>query len=234
MRKNRKIIYAFVLAIALISSCMSRPELGSPAFAPSSSRILLPAIDADTRGTQIVLDVGIFEGKGEVEFDSQNGTITYSQETQQSLLTASKVAEKHTGISLSDKHITFSIRGATGLISGRSAGAAAALATIAALKRERLRGDALITGGIDPKGNILRAGKILAKARAVKESGFGTLLVPAGEAKLWLTPETCQQPDGRVIYRCKPEKIEIDIAKETGINIVEVADIREASKIMTS
>ncbi len=67
-------------------------------------------------------------------------------------------------------------------IDGPSAGAAAALVTVAALNDENIRKDVVITGTISPDGSIGSVGGVMEKAKAAEAVGMSIFLVPEGQS----------------------------------------------------
>ena len=81
----------------------------------------------------------------------------------------------------------------TGPIDGPSGGAALTVASMAALRGQKLRPDITMTGTIAPDGSIGIVGLIPSKIRAAKEAGFKKILIPAGSF-----PETDPKTDEEV------------------------------------
>ncbi len=103
-------------------------------------------------------------------------------DVQESVKIAAKLAENVTGRSLSnyDVIVTFTAPREI-VVEGKSAGAAIALAIIAAVEGKSLRRDVLITGVVSEDGRIGKVGMVVEKARAAKEFGASVFLVPEGQ-----------------------------------------------------
>jgi len=121
------------------------------------------------------------------------------------------------------------------LIGGESAGAAIAIATIAALENKPLKNEAVITGTINPDGTIGRVGGIIEKAKAVADAGYRYFLVPKGQSVVtYYERQLVREPFGFgfeiLNMRYVPKRVDLKkIAKEEwGLNIVEVSTIEEA------
>jgi predicted S18 family serine protease len=123
------------------------------------------------------------------------------------------------------------------LIGGESAGAAAAIATIAALQNLNLREDTVITGTIEADGTIGEVGGIIEKAKAVADAGYERFLVPEGQSKVtYYERQVSKEP---TIYgfsilntRYVPKTIDLKEAalKEWDLEIIETPDIDHALK----
>ena len=68
------------------------------------------------------------------------------------------------------------------VIGGESAGAAATIATLAALEGKDVKTNVAITGTINPDGSIGPVGGIPQKTKAVADAGYTLFLVPKGQS----------------------------------------------------
>ncbi len=105
---------------------------------------------------------------------------------QASLRTAVSVAEQVTGSPLSSTDVVVTIIGEEEMeiVDGPSAGAALALAIIAAIRGEGIPPGIYVTGTIEPDGSIGPVGGVLEKAAAAAEAGAKVFIVPAGQSKV--------------------------------------------------
>jgi uncharacterized protein len=181
--------------------------------------------------------VEIQPGKGRVLF-SLNPFV--EPDTQQSAETAKEVAEQLTGNSLADKDVIYTIKaGDAQLIGGPSAGAALAIATIAAIEGKDINKSVEMTGTINPDGTIGQIGGVLEKAAACEQDGKQLFLVPKGQSTLqYYEPQTTRQQRGnfvieRTTYVVKTLNLN-DYAKQQGWNlqIKEVTNIQEAMQYL--
>ena len=108
----------------------------------------------------------------------------------------------------------------TGAIDGPSGGAALTVATIAALRGQKLRRDITMTGTIAPDGSIGLVGLIPSKIRAAKKAGFETILIPAGSLPE-TDPETGREVDP------------VTFARSQGLKAKRVETIDEAYREFT-
>jgi uncharacterized protein len=122
--------------------------------------------------------VEVREGNGRVLADTHPFV---EPDTQYSARKAVKVAEKFTNSDLSnmDIIISFDVNGT--LIGGPSAGAAIAVATVAAIEGKNVSKDAVITGTIQEGGYIGQVGGVLEKAKAAEVNGMKLFLIPKGQ-----------------------------------------------------
>lgn len=157
-------------------------------------------------------------------------------DTQQSAETAKNVAETITGKSLAGKDVIYSIdAGNIQLVGGPSAGAALAIATIAAIEQKEINQNVEITGTILPDGSIGQIGGVIEKLAACAENGKTVFLVPKGQSivNYYEQQITREQRGNFIIERTTyvPKTLNLnDYAKEQNwnIEIKEVANIQEA------
>jgi len=90
----------------------------------------------------------------------------------------------------------------------------------------------MITGTINHDGSIGTVGEIVAKAKAAKDIGITTFLVPFGQAvQTYYTPLRHCEKFGWVEYCTTEYKSEkVDVSKDVGIEVKEVSNIEEALK----
>ena len=121
------------------------------------------------------------------------------------------------------------------LIGGESAGAAAAIVTIAALENRDIKDDAVITGTINEDGSMGHIGSVLEKTKAVSDAGYKNFLIPRGQANITYYERQVERRStdlGFDIMRSRyvPRTLNISQAagEELGLNVVEVSNIDEA------
>ena len=199
-----------------------------------SVRLKLPAVDRNDQGALADLVVERSSGDGVVFVRFSGNSPLINPDTQSSLRTALEVAQSVSGKGLSGKNLYYSISTSSDVVGGKSAGAAMAVATIAVLKGEALRPDALITGTIEPDGAIGQVGKVYQKALALKADGYNLFVVPAGEGKQSVPTEQCEEKQGAngPEKECTTVYKIVDVGEEAGIRIVEVKNVREAYALM--
>ncbi|NIO22415.1 MAG: hypothetical protein GTN38_00115 [Candidatus Aenigmarchaeota archaeon] len=194
----------------------------------SSSSIVVPAVDEEGEGLTTVLSVQIVPGSGKILANIDR--LLFWTDTQNSIRTSTKVASNITGINLSDYDVIYTIETEATAVEGPSAGAALTIATIAALKKEKLNPEVMITGAINHDGTIGPVGEILPKAKAAKEAGAKILLVPLLHSKevTYKTKKYCEQIG--ISQICTTENIptEVSISEEVGIEVAEVRTIEDA------
>ncbi len=192
----------------------------------SSATIPIPAVDAAGNGVIGYLTVQVIPGNGDVLLNVLN--LTTLEGTQQSARDAVIAASAFTHIDLSNTDVIFNINVNATTIDGPSAGASMATATVLALENEAPKIGVVMTGTIDPVGNVGPVGAVLEKAQAAKANGAQEFVVPQGQAQDSQTVRSRQcNPAGnfcRVVYSNKP----VDIANSTGLNVVQVSTLAEA------
>jgi uncharacterized protein len=200
---------------------------------PGKASIPIPGIDDKGRGVVGKLEVEVIPGNGKILTNIDH--ILFLVDTQFSMQTARDVAAKVTGLDLTGYNIIYDIgtksAKTTQLIAGPSAGAAMAVATIAALENRTISGEVLITGTIEPDGKIGKVGGILPKAGAARSSGAKVLLVPSGQGvgESYEVRYSCSREAGFKI--CRSDYVRNPtIGDVSGIVVKEVTNITDALK----
>lgn len=188
----------------------------------------LPAVDNEGNGVITLLVVEAVPGSGRTLVDIDN--LLFWGDTQHSIRIAKKVASNVTGIDINNYDLVYNIYANASVIGGESAGAALALATIAALQNKSLREDVIITGTINHDGTIGPVQGILPKAKAAKENNASLFLVPLLQSReiTYETREHCEK-FGPTEF-CTTEQIpkKVNISEEAGIEVKEIGKITEA------
>lgn len=210
--------------ITKYKSCLE-PVNDSDSFISSIS---MPAVDQDGRGVITSLSVQIAPGYGRILTNIDR--LLFWVDTQNSIRIAKDVASDITGVDLSQYDMVYTIKADASVIEGPSAGAALAIATVAAIERKEINPKVMITGSVNPDGTIGPVGEILIKAQAAKDVGAETFLVPMlqGRQIVYKTEKYCEQVGMSQVCTTETKPVAVDIANETGIEVVEVKDIKEA------
>lgn len=232
------VLLAFFAGFEAKTASLDEKELS---FAPGEKtrvEIKLPAVDKQGNGALADLIVEASDaggGSGSVFIEVKGDAPLINPDTQTSLRNAIEAA-RGAGARVDGKNLYYSISANSDVVGGGSAGAALAVATMAAVEGKKLRSDALVTGGIDASGAITRVGRVLEKARAVKQAGYALFLVPVGEAKQQVPVESCREErSGNNAFReCTTSFEEKDVGVEAGIKVVEVASVSQAFELMAS
>jgi len=193
--------------------------------------IKIPAIssmDGEEKGVITRLKVQVIPGEGRTLTNIEN--LLFWIDTQYSIRTAKKVAERIVGINTSKLDFIYTIETNASIIEGPSAGAALTVATIAALEGKSINQSVVITGTINEDGSIGKVGGISEKGKAAKEANATLFLVPKGQGKIIeYVPQTeCRKFRVLTICETKYERKLVDISKEIGIEVREVGTIEEA------
>lgn len=169
---------------------LDRPEAGFQSLAtlaggatvPSGTSYWLPAVDATGAGLIVAVAFAFDDGDGELFVDV--GNVDLRHDVQLALREARRTAAGLTGSSLDAyaTHVRFdTTRDDRLTLSGKSWEAGMTIALVAALRRQSLASDTLVTGIVDDEGNLLPVGGIEAKARAARDFGATELIVPEAE-----------------------------------------------------
>lgn len=198
----------------------------------SYSEINLAAVDQNGNGVVTPLIVEVKDGDGKILTNIEK--LLFWVDTQQSIQTARQVAENVTKIDVDKYDLTYTVKSNATLVGGPSAGASLTAATIAALENKKIKPDVMMTGTINADGTIGEVGGILEKAKVVKELGAKLFLVPKGQGtETYLKPEeSCVTRANFLFCTTKYKEITINIGKEIGISVIEVANIIEAIKYL--
>lgn len=189
-------------------------------------KVRLPTLAVNSKsgeGVIIPLTVEARPGSGRVLTDIED--LLFWVDTQYSIQVAKNLAENLTGKDLSSTDLVYQVDSKSIAVSGESAGAALAVATIATITRQVPKTDVAITGTIDERGVVGRIGGVVAKARAAEKAGITVLLVPKGQSELYeLRPiKKCKYQSGWEVCTITYQKKYIDL----NITITEVSNIWE-------
>ena len=193
----------------------------------------LVAVDNEGEGVLTDLYVRAVPGNGRLFVDVDN--LLFWMDTQKSIQKAKKVAEKYLGKKANNVDLTYIIKADTAsVVGGPSAGAAFAVATIAALENKTLKNYVAVTGTIEEDGTIGEVGGILAKGKAVKEGGFKKFLVPKGEKVYteYKREKECETLGSLKVCDINYRPVEINVEKEIGIDVIEVENIKDVLEYM--
>jgi hypothetical protein len=180
-------------------------------------------------GVALTLFLQIKTGTGEILVNTEP---KMGLDIQSSARLAASVAENLTGYTLLDRDIIISIRSNSAIeaVDGPSAGATMTVLLVSALEGKEVRSDVMMTGTIEPGGEIGSVGEIAAKAEAAASAGASIFLIPKGQAQ-----QIIYQNITRKIFSAFEittlEPLSVDIrdyaAEKWGLRVVEVKHIAE-------
>jgi uncharacterized protein len=190
----------------------------------------VPAVDDKGNGLSTYLVVEVMPGSGRTLVDIDN--LLFWADTQQNIRTARRVAANITGMDINKYDFVYSIYANATVIGGESAGAAIAIATIAALENRRLNESVMITGTVNHDGSIGPVGEIIAKAKAAKQSGSKLFLVPLLQSRdvVYETSQHCEKFGSNDICTIEQVPRKISVTNQSGIEVLEVGSVQEAIK----
>lgn len=151
--------------------------------------------------------------------------------SQYSSRVAAQVASDYTNISLKNIDVVYNIKANATAIEGSSAGSAMAVSTIAALQNRQLNPKVVITGSINEDGTLGDVGAVRQKGIAAKGAGAEIMLIPKGSLRHEADvkeEKSCGEYNDIKYCEIKYVSQPTDIGKEIGIQIIEVANVREA------
>jgi uncharacterized protein len=198
----------------------------------------LPAVDNTGQGVTGKLITIVKPGTGRIFFDVTS--VLGQPDTQESGRVAAQVAAEYTHLELGSYDIFYTIEVNASVIEGPSAGAAMAIAVAAGMQNISIDPHVVITGIINEDGRIYPVGAIKQKAFAAKQSGATKFLVPSNMSTEFQTSKQkqCKEEsfDGMIVQKCditySPE--EVNIGKDVGIDVIEVATIEDAFREFTN
>lgn len=196
----------------------------------SFASIRMPAVDQDGNGVTTMLDVEIVPGSGKTLTNVDK--LFFWTDTQGSIRTAKSVAEAITNKKLDNVDLIYTIRANASVIEGPSAGAAIAIATIAAIQNRTLNDSVMITGTINQDGSIGTVGSITEKAVAARQIGALLFLVPAQQSTETISnPQNyCRKIGLTRICRMEDVPLTVNVSKTAGIPVQEVNNVQDALK----
>ncbi len=217
-----------------VASASVSPSLAALSEETLSATLRVLAVRSDTgEGAVGKVNVEIRPGKGRVLV---NTNPFVEPDTQYSADTAARYAAEFTGKSIADRDVIFSFESSGELVGGPSAGAAMAIATIAALTGREPNASVAMTGAIDSDGRIGFIGGLIEKSDAAAGDGVKLFLVPEGQQKLQYYREKQEQETqgGVVFVRTFYVPVELDLnaytSGEFNMTTRGVATIDEAAK----
>jgi PDZ domain-containing protein len=138
-----------------------------------------------------------------------------SEDREEGVKQAVTAATKAVGEEGREWMITIKNRSYNALTEGTSASSAVAVGLVAAWRGDNVKSDVALTGTIMPDGKIEPVGALLIKVEAAARAQFKTILVPRGQ------PDTADWDLSQ-------------LATRWNINVIEVATLEEAYKLMTT
>lgn len=188
----------------------------------------LPAVDSVGNGVTTILTVEAGPGKGRTFVDIEN--LLFWADTQQSIRMARLVADDTSEKNVNNYNLVYSVRANASVIGGPSAGSALAIATIAAIEGKKLRDDVTISGTINHDGSIGPMSEVLAKAKAAKSAGATVFLVPLLHSRevVYETDQHCEKFGMTEVCTTETRPRKVNVSEQAGIDVREVANIREA------
>ena len=193
--------------------------------------IIIVGVDSNGKGVSAIMGVEVKPGTVLVLVNINNLLADY--QNQLSARTSAEIAGNITRTNLNTIDVIYSIKANASIIEGPSAGAAMTVATIAALENKEITPNVMITGTIEKSGAVDVVGGIKEKARAAKEVGARTLIIPAADyITNYQQVKACKNIGNvkycEVTYVAKKEELD----RELGIKIVQIQNIEEAIELM--
>ncbi|MCS7099974.1 MAG: S16 family serine protease, partial [Sulfolobales archaeon] len=148
---------------------------------------------------------------------------------------AAIVASRVSGTRFASCDFLASIKAGSPIVGGPSASAATAAAFAAALLDLPLRSDVVLTGMVMPDGSVAPVGGLRLKLEAAAKAGARVFLVPYGQTKYTETVTVPRTVGPVTIYTTETVVVDlVSYGRELGVEVVPVATVHEALKILTS
>ena len=233
MDLKRKIISVLIIALFLLNISQTALSDLREIRIIGSSEVLAPAVSSVggvTKGVLTKIEITVVEGRGDVYVSTSSLTELDMQATAR---VAAQVACELLGLNMSNYDFLIKVESESIIVGGPSAGAIMTIGMISALTGWKIRENVLMTGTINPDGSVGPVGGIPEKIEAAAEQGVETFLVPLGQTVV-VKYEVVKKRAGPFIFtEMRPVKVDlIRYAREKwGVNVIEVADIREAASI---
>ena len=201
--------FSFFLISLLLLMC--------PAFAIlANGSINIFAVTEDNKGMAAELYMYTIPGTGKSAFITSNSLV--GKDTQTTGNIALQIAQKETGVELTDKDIIFDIRANASEVDGPSAGAAMALLAYSMFSEKPIIQKVGLTGTINSDGSIGMVGGVGPKSVAASNAGIKLFMIPFGEAVADIQDGKNFQTVNLLEYG----------PKELGMKVVEVGNIKQA------
>lgn len=222
----RKVLLALLIAV-LIPYPPSTAER-------SKSFLRVPAVyqspDGTLAGTLGNLTVEVEKGEGLVYFSAEPLT---QIDTQGAARTAALVASYLLNVDPRSLNFYYRLESGSTIVGGPSAGAAMAVATVAAILGKQVRGDVIITGMINLDGTIGPVGGIPQKLQAAADAGARVFLVPAGQEIVEEAVPKQVRVGPLVMTTVERRKVNVtEVGAKLGVKVFEVSNIDEALSYM--
>ena len=188
-----------------------------PVFAIlTSGSINIFAVTEDNKGMAAELYMYTIPGTGKSAFITSNSLV--GKDTQTTGNIALQIAQKETGVKLTDKDIIFDIHANASEVDGPSAGAAMTLLAYSMFAEKPLQNKIGLTGTINSDGSIGMVGGVGPKSIAASKAGIKLFMIPYGEA----VADILNGKDFETVNLLEygPQKL--------GMKVVEVGNIKQA------
>jgi uncharacterized protein len=183
-----------------------------------SGEIHIFAVTEDEEGMAADLLLYNLSGSGEVAFITSNSLV--GKDTQTTGNIALDLAQKKTGVNISNLNFIYDIKANASEVDGPSAGAAMALLSYSLLSEKTLSDKVGLTGTINSDGSVGAVGGVGPKAVVASDIGIELFLVPSGQAVTQIIKDGKAKTINLLEYG----------PKELGIKVVEVATLDDVIK----
>jgi len=199
-----------------------------------STTVYAPAVTSEESGIGVLSNVTLyiaFPGSGRVFFTANPLT---ELDTQATARIAAFVATSLAGVNYYDYDYYVIMESNTMIIGGPSAGALMTIGFLSLLLNKTIYPNVTMTGMIYPDGMIGPVGGLKGKLEAVASAGFKVFLIPLGERIVTVPNVTIRRYPWGIYRSVTYYQLDlVEYGKSLGVEVIEVASIREAFKYFT-
>ena len=199
-----------------------------------STVVYAPAVTSEEGGTGVLSKVTLYiayPGNGRVFFTANPLT---ELDTQATARISAFVAASLAGVSYYDYDYYVIMESNTMIVGGPSAGALMTIGFLSLLLNKTIYPNVTMTGMIYPDGMIGPVGGLKGKLEAVASAGFKAFLIPLGERVVTVPNVTIRRYPWGIYRSVTYYQLDlVEYGKSLGVQVIEVASIREAFKYFT-
>ena len=230
----RRPLLAFIVLLVLLSGVLA-PLAGAFSVGQQDRVVVgscsLKIAAVSSAGEGVLSDLSVivlYPGEGRVYISTSPAT---QVDTQGAAWIAAFAASIVAGVDLGSYDFVYTIEAPSIIVGGPSAGAAMAVATLAALQGIDCPRDRVVTGMVYPDSTIGPVGGLLEKLEAVADAGGKVFVIPPGQSTYVYYERRVTRIGPIAFVTTTP--VEVDLVEEgrsRGVRVVEAPDIVRAAE----
>jgi len=231
-----KLGFMFIFLVLIISIISPLTQSMGDMFYKKIYSIMVyaPAVTSEESGVGVLSNVTLYiayPGSGRVFFTANPLT---ELDTQATARIAAFVAASLAGVNYYDYDYYVIMESNTMIIGGPSAGALMTIGFLSLLLNKTIYPNITMTGMVYPDGMIGPVGGLKGKLEAVASAGFKVFLIPLGERVVTVPNVTVRRYPWGIYRSVTYYQLDlVEYGKSLGVQVIEVASIREAFKYFT-